>query len=198
MSHSRASSLYDHFDHCFVVFKDVQQSFLTRRNDVWGNKINIAQINHSMKFLSFWSVRFRTHQTEKTGGIGWTRWSHSPRVKLPFVKMFEDTPKISSDCSKYRLFQISRTSALKWDVSLYFWINCLSNSFPWTQMFQCRRHKHSPNHRTFVNVLHWIFWRTVQHFAIGHSLCSGMNVILEKGPILWRCQSPYQYRWPTR
>ena len=31
MSHCTASSLYDHFDHCFVVFKDVQQSFLTRR-----------------------------------------------------------------------------------------------------------------------------------------------------------------------
>ena len=24
MSHCRASSLYDHIDHCFVVFKDVQ------------------------------------------------------------------------------------------------------------------------------------------------------------------------------
>ena len=31
VSHCRASSLYDHLDHCFVVFKDVQQSFLTRR-----------------------------------------------------------------------------------------------------------------------------------------------------------------------
>ena len=34
MSHCRASSLYDHLDHCFVVFKDIQQSFLTRRIDV--------------------------------------------------------------------------------------------------------------------------------------------------------------------
>ena len=31
MSHCRASLLYDHLDHCFVVFKDVQQSVLTRR-----------------------------------------------------------------------------------------------------------------------------------------------------------------------
>ena len=31
MSHCRASSLYDHLDHCCVVFKGVQQSFLTRR-----------------------------------------------------------------------------------------------------------------------------------------------------------------------
>ena len=29
-SHCRASSIYDHLDHCFVVFKDVQQSLLTR------------------------------------------------------------------------------------------------------------------------------------------------------------------------
>ena len=31
MSHRRASSLENHLDHCFVVFKDIQQSFLTRR-----------------------------------------------------------------------------------------------------------------------------------------------------------------------
>ena len=31
MSHCETSSLYDHLDHWFVVFKDVQQSFLTRR-----------------------------------------------------------------------------------------------------------------------------------------------------------------------
>ena len=34
MSHCRASSLNDHLDHCFVVFKDVQQSLLARRFDV--------------------------------------------------------------------------------------------------------------------------------------------------------------------
>ena len=28
MSHCRASSLNDHLDHCFVVFKHIQQSFL--------------------------------------------------------------------------------------------------------------------------------------------------------------------------
>ena len=31
MSHCRTSHLYDHLDHCFVVFKDIQHSFLTRR-----------------------------------------------------------------------------------------------------------------------------------------------------------------------
>ena len=34
MSHCRASSLCDHLDHCFVVFKHIQQSFLMRRLDV--------------------------------------------------------------------------------------------------------------------------------------------------------------------
>ena len=34
MSHCRASSLYDHLDHCFVVFKHIKQNFLTRRFDV--------------------------------------------------------------------------------------------------------------------------------------------------------------------
>ena len=30
MSHCRASSLYDHLDHCFVVLKHIQQRFLMR------------------------------------------------------------------------------------------------------------------------------------------------------------------------
>ena len=34
MCHCRASSLYNHLDHCFVVFKHIQQSFLTRRMHV--------------------------------------------------------------------------------------------------------------------------------------------------------------------
>ena len=42
MSHCRASFLYDHLDHCFIVFKDIQQSFHTRRIHVRGNKINIV------------------------------------------------------------------------------------------------------------------------------------------------------------
>ena len=31
VSHCSASSLFNHLDHCFVVFKDVQQSLLMRR-----------------------------------------------------------------------------------------------------------------------------------------------------------------------
>ena len=34
MSHCRTSSSHNHLDHCFVVFKHIQQSFLTRRIDV--------------------------------------------------------------------------------------------------------------------------------------------------------------------
>ena len=42
MSHCRTSSLYDHLDHCFVVFKHIQQSFLTRRMHVLGKQIDIV------------------------------------------------------------------------------------------------------------------------------------------------------------
>ena len=34
MSHFRTSSVYDHVDHCFVVFKHIQQSFLMSKLDV--------------------------------------------------------------------------------------------------------------------------------------------------------------------
>ena len=58
------SSLYNHVDHCFVVLKHIQQSFLTTRMHVWGNKINIVWINnHSMSFLLRWKfVRSCTNQ----------------------------------------------------------------------------------------------------------------------------------------
>ena len=56
VSHFRASSLYDHLDHCFVVFKHIQQSFRMRRFDVRGNKINIIQIiGHSLRLFFFWN-----------------------------------------------------------------------------------------------------------------------------------------------
>ena len=53
MFHYRTSSLYHHFDHCFVVFKHKQQSFLLQKSDVWGNKINIIlNIDHSSKLVT--------------------------------------------------------------------------------------------------------------------------------------------------
>ena len=59
MSHCRTSLLYDH---CFVVFKDVQQNFLTRRFRVRGNKNNILQIiKLSRNFLRVGDVdKFRS------------------------------------------------------------------------------------------------------------------------------------------
>ena len=52
MSHCGTPSLYDHLDHCFVVFTQIQQSFLTRRTDVWGHEIKIVEIiNLSMNLI---------------------------------------------------------------------------------------------------------------------------------------------------
>ena len=47
MSHCRASSLYDHLDHCFVFFTHIQQSFLMWRLDVSGKKSH---------YLNHWSL----------------------------------------------------------------------------------------------------------------------------------------------
>ena len=65
VSHRWTSVLDDHVDHCFVVFKDIQQSFLMRRLDVWVNNINIIQIiDHSLRLLAFVNrVRWRTNFT---------------------------------------------------------------------------------------------------------------------------------------
>ena len=43
MFHSRASSLYDYLDHCFVVFKDVQSGPVMRRFLVEETQIDIRQ-----------------------------------------------------------------------------------------------------------------------------------------------------------
>ena len=54
MSHCPTSTLSQHLDHCFVVFKHIQQSFMMRKLDVWGNKIKIIQfIDHPPRLLAF-------------------------------------------------------------------------------------------------------------------------------------------------
>ena len=54
MSHCGTPSIDDHLEHCFVVFKHIQQRFLMWRMHVWGNKINIVQIiDHSLRLFSF-------------------------------------------------------------------------------------------------------------------------------------------------
>ena len=52
MSHCGTSSFNPHLDHCFVVLEHIQQSFLMRKLDVWGNGINIIQnVDHSLRSL---------------------------------------------------------------------------------------------------------------------------------------------------
>ena len=90
MSHCRASSLYNHLDHCIVVFKDIQQSFLTRRIDVWGNKINIVQIIiHSMRLLLFsncvrWSLS--VHNGLPRSIMGLIHVSKNCDDQIPWIK----------------------------------------------------------------------------------------------------------------
>ena len=84
-----------------------------------------------------------------------------------FFQLFWDTPKISSDCSNINCSDISniffevRFFHCVFDGMWIVWV-ILSHEH---RCFQCRKHKHSPKRRTFVNVLHWIFWRKVQHIS---------------------------------
>ena len=104
MSYCTASSLYDHLDHCFVVFIDVQQSFLTRRIHVWENKINIVgssifpriffrvgDLYGSPRTWSFWcvfpwrTVTIRSHKS--SAGM--------PSILYPaFNEMISDTVEL--------------------------------------------------------------------------------------------------------
>ena len=87
---------------------------------------------------------------------------------------------------------------------MYFWWNA---NFVWVILsheYRCAsnvedKKKHSLNQRKFVDVLHCIFSKKKNptSFALDHSRCSRMIVILEKSSILWRCQSPYHHRWQT-
>ena len=56
MSHCGTSSLCDHLDHCFVVFKHKPQSFLTRRIHVWRNKCMDHQLSMTFHFWSLCTV----------------------------------------------------------------------------------------------------------------------------------------------
>ena len=56
MSHCGTSSLYDHLDHCCVVFKHIQQSFLMRRLDVWGKSTLSKLLITLWDCIRFWIV----------------------------------------------------------------------------------------------------------------------------------------------
>ena len=43
VSHCRTSSFNDHLDHCFIVLKYIQQSFLTRGLDIWRKSITVSR-----------------------------------------------------------------------------------------------------------------------------------------------------------
>ena len=52
MSLCGTPSFNDHLDYSFVVFKHIQQSFLMRKLDVWGNTINTIQyVGHPLRSL---------------------------------------------------------------------------------------------------------------------------------------------------
>ena len=52
MSHCWTSAFHNHFDHSLFVLKHIQQSFLMRKLDVWGNTINvIPHIGCSLRSL---------------------------------------------------------------------------------------------------------------------------------------------------
>ena len=58
VSHRRTSSLNYHFDHCFVVFKNVQLRFIVRRLRVGGHKIHITQLINLLCPFDFLGLRF--------------------------------------------------------------------------------------------------------------------------------------------
>ena len=60
MSHCGSPSFDNHLNHCLVVLKHIQRSFLMRKLNVWWNTINIIQhVDHSLRSL-VWSMIFVT------------------------------------------------------------------------------------------------------------------------------------------
>ena len=82
MSHCRTFYLYNHLDHCFIVFKHIQQSFLIRRVDVWGNKINIFQITlwDGFRFWMLWGVERTSRRFRNGSHRSWWLWFVFPRT----------------------------------------------------------------------------------------------------------------------
>ena len=118
-----------------------------------GESLNQLNCSSQTEFYYWFWFTFPRHNTEyeNTSTFACERLkTSSPLTKDNCLhgessSWFETLPK-SHRIVRLSTFQICRTSVLKWASSLYFWwnVNCLSNSFPWTQMLQCWRHKHSP------------------------------------------------------
>ena len=78
MSYCRASSFYNHLDHCFVVSKHIQQSFWWEELTFEGKKTKSVQIiDHSMRLLSFlncgrcWTNIIFVHQQSLRSWLLW-------------------------------------------------------------------------------------------------------------------------------
>ena len=56
MSHRWTSAFDDHFNHSFVIIKDVQLRFIVRRMCVGGHIIHIAQLIKLLSFFTFWTL----------------------------------------------------------------------------------------------------------------------------------------------
>ena len=59
MSYCGTTPFNDHLDHCFVILKHIQQSFLMRRLDVWGNNQYYSARSFSLEIFDscqWWRV----------------------------------------------------------------------------------------------------------------------------------------------
>ena len=87
MSHCGTPSFDIQLDHCFVVLKQIQQRFLMRRLDVWGNQINTIQnIEHSSRSL-VWPVTFNTvHNGSLRSIVGLNFVSKDKNNQIPKIE----------------------------------------------------------------------------------------------------------------
>ena len=99
MSHCRTSVYNNLLDHYFVVFKHIQQSFLMRRVDVWGNKININQIiDHSLRLFSFLNcMRWWTNFTSVLEQVSRSLWLWFVFQRTATIRSHKSSAGISSN-----------------------------------------------------------------------------------------------------
>ena len=79
VSHRRTSSFNNHFDHGFVIFKDVQLRFVVRRMCVGGHVIHLTQLitllfSFDMLGLDFWNLELLQFPGGLYVRVGHCRW----------------------------------------------------------------------------------------------------------------------------
>ena len=103
----------NHLDNCFVVLNHIQQSFLMRKLDVWGNTVNIIHnVEHSLRSLA-WPVNL----SQFTTGCPVLSW---------FWVMFPRTKTIRSHKSRAGIRPISIQRPKRWFRIL---LNCVKLKF---------------------------------------------------------------------